>query len=235
MVTMKLPESPDSMEEYADIVGVEVYNLDSYVLVGDSFGAIVSIAFAVRRPVGLKGLVLSGGFAANPVRNPLLNAWIRLARFLPGPLYRAITLRLHAASLASPYDMEGQVPWPKEATRELFVENTPHLSFARRAGVVLGIDYRSQLHKIDVPTLILSPSFDRLIGEKASEELLEGIPDATEHTLDRTGHMFRFSHPETYAREIERFVEERIEREHPSPARLEPQPIQSSLLQHRWS
>jgi pimeloyl-ACP methyl ester carboxylesterase len=224
---MKLPESPDSIEGYADIVGVQVYNLDSYVLVGDSFGAIVSIAFAVRRPVGLKGLVLSGGFAANPVRDPLLKAWIRLARFLPGPLYRTITLRLHAASLASPYDMEGQVPWPKNASRELFIENTPHESFAKRAAIVLDIDYRSRLQRIDVPTLILSPSFDRLIGKKASKELLEGIPDATEVTLDRTGHMFRFSHPETYAREIEKFIEERIDKPHPARGHLEPQSIPS--------
>jgi pimeloyl-ACP methyl ester carboxylesterase len=208
---MRLPETLDSLEEYADYVAIRVYNLDSYVLVGDSFGAVICIAHAVRQPQGLEALVLSGGFAANPVRNPLLKARIRVARFLPGPLYRGVTLRFHAASLASPYDREGQVPWSKEDSRELFINNTPHRSFVARARAALDVDYRDRLHQIKVPTLILSPSYDRLIGEDAKREMLEGIPDAKEVVLERTGHMFRFSHPETYAREIEQFLRERIE------------------------
>jgi pimeloyl-ACP methyl ester carboxylesterase len=74
------------------------------------------------------------------------------------------------------------------------------------------VDYRDRLHQIKAPTLILSPSYDRLIGEDATREMLENIPDAKEVVLERTGHMFRFSHPETYAREIEQFLRERIER-----------------------
>jgi hypothetical protein len=46
---------------------------------------------------GLKSLVLAGGFAANLVINPLLKLRIKAARLLPGFLYRAITLRFHAA------------------------------------------------------------------------------------------------------------------------------------------
>lgn len=188
-----------------------VYDLEAYVLVGDSFGANVSLAFATRQPKGLKALVLSGGFAANPITNLFLKFRIKLARFLPSMLYRQITLRFHAASLASPYDREGQIPWSKMKSLELFQKNTPHKSYVNRAKAAFSANYLDKLSLISVPTLIITPSYDRLIGRNAARQMLEGIPDATEVVLKRTGHMFRFSHPVTYAEAVERFIKERVE------------------------
>lgn len=204
--TMRLPEGRDDIEDYADFVEEQVAGLDCYVLVGDSFGAVVSLALATRQPVGLRALILSGGFAANPVRNPILKARIKAARFLPGPLYRIITLRLHAASLSSPYDTEGQVPWSVEKSRELFVQNTPYRSYVARAAAALNTDYIDRLSKIEVPTLIITPSHDTLIGKDATTEMIEGIRDSREIVLERTGHMLRFSHPLTYAKAIRSFL-----------------------------
>jgi pimeloyl-ACP methyl ester carboxylesterase len=131
-------------------------------------------------------LVLSGGFAANPVRNPILRARIKAARFLPGPLYRVITLRMHASSLSSPYDSEGQIPWSVEKSRELFMKNIPYRSYIARAKAALETDYLDRLSKINVPTLIITPSHDTLIGRKAATEMLEGIQDSHEVVLEST-------------------------------------------------
>jgi pimeloyl-ACP methyl ester carboxylesterase len=207
---MRLPESLDNIESYADFVAEQVDDLDEFVLVGDSFGAIVVLAFATRRPTGLQALVLSGGFAVNPVTNPLVKAKLSAARFLPGPLYRHVTLRLHAQALASPHDRGGQVPWTQAHSRTLFLENTPWGSYVARAKAAFSADYRTRLHAIDVPTLILTPSHDRLIGADAAKTMVAGIPDAKEVVLDETGHMFRFSHPETYANAVSDFVDARV-------------------------
>src|SRR2546421_570952 len=162
--TMRLPENVDDIEAYADFVEAQAADLDDYVLVGDSFGAVVSLAVAVRRPSGLRGLVLSGGFAADPVDSPWLRAKVGAARFRPGPLYRQVTLRFHAVSLASPHDRDGQVPLAKTDFRRLFVENTPWRSYVARAKAAFSADYRSRLGQITVPTLIITPSPDQLIG-----------------------------------------------------------------------
>jgi pimeloyl-ACP methyl ester carboxylesterase len=53
----------------------------------------------------------------------------------------------------------------------------------------LTADYVDALGRVEVPTLILSPSHDVLIGENASTIMLEGIPGAREVVLPRTGHM----------------------------------------------
>ncbi|MEE4310251.1 MAG: alpha/beta hydrolase [candidate division KSB1 bacterium] len=209
--TMRLPEELDNIENYADFVANQVKDLSSYVLVGDSFGAVVSLAYATRQPKGLEGLVMSGGFAANPVTNPLLKARINAARLLPGPLYRAITLRFHASSLASPHDGDGEIPWSKQKSRDLFVENTPFKSYISRAKAAFSANYLDRLKNINVPTLIITPSYDKLIGEKAAKQMLDGIHDSTEIIIENTGHMFRFSHPETYAAKIEKFLEQRID------------------------
>ena len=63
-----------------------------------------------------------------------------------------------------------------------------------------------------MPTLIVTPGHDVLIGETAAAVLLDGIPDATEVVLERTGHMFRFTHPTRYSNAIESFLTERIDR-----------------------
>jgi pimeloyl-ACP methyl ester carboxylesterase len=208
--TMRLPESVDNIEGYADFVDKQVSGIGQYILVGDSFGAVVALAFATRQPRGLKSLILSGGFASNPVTNPFLKLRIKAARLFPGILYRAITLRLHAASLASPHDLNGEVPWTKRDSWKLFLENTPFRSYISRTKAAFSADYSNRLKLINVPTLIITPSYDNLIGEDAAKQMLGGIPDATEIVLENTGHMLRFSHPITYARAIEDFIIKKV-------------------------
>jgi pimeloyl-ACP methyl ester carboxylesterase len=208
--TMALPDRVDSIEAYADYVAEQIADLDDFILVGDSFGAVVALAVAVRKPRGLRGLIVSGGFAANPVTTRVGRAKLGAARFLPGPLYRKLTLRLHAASLASPYDAEGDHQLTERDTADLFREHTPWRSYTARVKAAFAADYRSQLTSIDVPTLILTPEHDTLIGEDAATILRRGIRDSVEHVLPRTGHMFRFTHPVLYSQHIADFLQARM-------------------------
>jgi pimeloyl-ACP methyl ester carboxylesterase len=204
--SMRLAEEADDIAAYADHVERDIGHLDEFVLIGDSFGAVVALAVASRQPSGLRALVLSGGFAANPVTDPMIRVKLAAAKFLPGPLYRNVVLRLHAAALASPFDSEGEVAWTRADSRQLFVDNTPHASYVARTRAAFKADYTDRLAKITAPTLILTPQHDKLIGDEAAAVLRSGIPDATEVVLPRTGHMFRFTHPHTYAGAVARFL-----------------------------
>jgi pimeloyl-ACP methyl ester carboxylesterase len=205
--TMRLPEGIDAVEEYADFVAAHVADLSDFVLVGDSFGAVISLTLAVRRPVGLRALVLSGGFAANP-----LPRWKSVAagasRHLGEQLYRQLTLRIHAHELASRFDRSAEVPHRPRDYRRLFVENTPAASYGARVTSVVSFDVRHELGAVTVPTLLVTPADDRLIGDVAARELREGLPNAREVVLPETGHMFRFTHPSLYGRTILDFVRE---------------------------
>jgi len=52
MKTMKLPDDLNNLEDLADFVTGEVKELDSYYLIGDSFGAAISLALATSTPQG---------------------------------------------------------------------------------------------------------------------------------------------------------------------------------------
>ncbi|NMO03255.1 alpha/beta hydrolase [Gordonia sp. TBRC 11910] len=203
--TMRLPEALDDVERYADFVAAQVADLSDYVLVGDSFGAVISLTLALRQPTGLRGLVLSGGFAANPLP-AWKNTFGRNAHHITGALYRNGTLRYHAASLASKYDVGAEVPHTKEDYRQLFLANTPAESYNARVASVISFDVRDQLGKVDVPTLLITPEDDQLVGEQAAQVLRDGLPSASEVILNNTGHMFRFTHPDLYGRTILNFL-----------------------------
>jgi pimeloyl-ACP methyl ester carboxylesterase len=212
--SLRLPEGVDDIERYADALAAEIADLEDYVLAGDSFGANIALALAVRRPAGLRALVMSGGFAANPIASPVLKTAMRTLGKLRGAAYRQVVLRTHAHLLASPFDAEGENSWSEADSRRLFLENTPAGSFGARVGAVAKADYTDSLQRVQVPTLIITPSHDRLIGDRAAKIMLGGIPDAREVVLERTGHMFRFSHPGRYSRTIDTFLTDTIEREH---------------------
>jgi len=203
--TMRLPEDLDDVEQYADFVAAQVADLSDYVLIGDSFGAVISLTLALRQPEGLRALVLSGGFAADPLPRWKAVA-ARTSRHLSPALYRQLTLRFHAHELASRFDRTAEIPHRQEDYRRLFIENTPGPSYSARVTSVIAFDVRDQLTRVQVPTLLITPEDDRLVGEAAARELREGLPSAREVVLPETGHMFRFTHSDLYGRTITDFL-----------------------------
>lgn len=207
--TMRLPEEVDSVEAYADSVCEQVADLDSFVLVGDSFGAVIAVTLATRQPPGLGGLVMSGGFAANP-----LPRWkgiaARASRFAGGALYRQGTLRFHAFQLGSTFDSTAENPLTQNDYRQLFIDNTPRRSYTARVTSVINFDVRDRLNRIEVPTLLITPQDDKLVGKNAAQELLDGIAGAQEIVLPATGHMFRFTHPDLYGNTITAFIDDAL-------------------------
>ncbi|MBF4617073.1 alpha/beta fold hydrolase [Clavibacter sp. VKM Ac-2873] len=207
--TLRLPDDARTVEETADALEDAVADLPRYVLVGDSFGAVVSLALALRRPRGLAGLVLSGGFAADPTP-----AWktraASLARHVPRVVYEQGVLRFHAAQLASRLDAAAPHPLTPRDYRELFRIHTPAAAYSARVGAVVGFDVRARLRRVDVPTLLLTPEDDRLVGPAAAAALRDGLPHAREQVIDGTGHMLRFTHPEEYAAAVAAFVRDEV-------------------------
>jgi pimeloyl-ACP methyl ester carboxylesterase len=153
--------------------------------------------------------VLSGGFAANPLPRWKATA-SRASRFVGGPLYRQGALRFHAFQLASKFDAHAEIPLTRTDYRQLFVENTPRHSYTARVTSVIDFDVRDRLDRVNVPTLVLTPQDDKLVGEDAAKQMLAGIPGAREVVLPRTGHMFRFTHPDLYGHAITDFIDEAI-------------------------
>lgn len=203
VVTGPLPAAA-SIDAYAAIVESWTRGLDEYVLVGDSFGAFVSLALAQRRPRGLKGLVLSGGFARANV-SWQTKAQLAAARLLGRAGYK-ITVKFWVKGLGSRFDPPGT----DAELQDLFLQHSDAATFVSRSRAVLEADLRPGLSRVDVPTLILTPQDDRLIGPEAAAQMLSGIPDAEEVVLAGTGHLLRFTHEAAYASAVDGFLSRKV-------------------------
>jgi len=64
----------------------------SYKLSPFRAGLLTALSLATRQPTSLTALILSGGFAADPVTNPITKLKLSAAALLPGKkLYQEIT------------------------------------------------------------------------------------------------------------------------------------------------
>jgi pimeloyl-ACP methyl ester carboxylesterase len=117
-------------------------------------------------------------------------------------------LGFHSWQLTSKFDATAEVPHTQRDYRQLFVENTPRASYTARVTSVIDFDVREHLHRVNVPTLLITPEDDKLVGEEAAEDVLAGIPQGHEIVLPATGHMFRFTHPRLYAQTITGFLDD---------------------------
>lgn len=207
-VTFRLNETHPDIEAHVEDLLAVVDGLGDFVLIGDSFGAQVALACAIRRPRFLQGLVMSGGFASNPVDDWLVKLKALSAGLLPGLLYRHLVVPMHASLLASPYDQSGENGWSHKDSIALFLNNTTWNGYVHRTRASLSANYVAALHEVSVPTLLVTPEDDRLIGRDAANVMLKAIPGAEEIVIPRTGHMFRYSHPNLYASMIMTFLDQ---------------------------
>jgi pimeloyl-ACP methyl ester carboxylesterase len=209
--TMRLPNTPRDIDEYADFVAGRVCNLRSFVLMGDSFGAVAALALACRQPRGLRALVVSGGLVLSPTGHPALKRLYALAKWAPGPLYRHIVLRVHATILESPYDGRGEVAWTRADTYRLLKENVPRSAYLSRLKAAFQTDFRERLDRVDVPTLLLTPSHDRIARRRDMRVLLNRIPTAEQVVLPQSGEALPLAHPTQYAAAVRDFLARHLE------------------------
>jgi 3-oxoadipate enol-lactonase len=174
--------------------------LEKPTVVGVSFGGVLAMEFAARRPYRLKDLVVQGAGS----------------RFERG-LFQSV-----AATVLSRFPLPADNPFVNQFFNLLFggatkkdalfdfvtrqVWQTDQSVMAHRFRLVETFDITARLKRIRVPTLVLAGNKDVLVTRRSLAELVEGIPDVECERLPHCGHLAFVTHPALVAGKVRRFL-----------------------------
>jgi pimeloyl-ACP methyl ester carboxylesterase len=185
----------DDLAEFLDW-----YGLEAPPVMGVSFGGVLALEYAARRPNGLSSLVVQGAGARFergllqqvagavltryplPSDNPFVNQFFNLlfgSRQRPGSLFRFVTRQC----------------W-----------QTDQAVMAHRFRLVERFDITGRLDRVRVPALVMAGERDLLVSEKSLAALETGIADCRRVGLRGCGHLAFVTRPECVAEEVHEFL-----------------------------
>ncbi|ADV66867.1 alpha/beta fold hydrolase [Deinococcus maricopensis] len=194
----------DLADDAAD--ALRALNAAPAFVVGISMGGAVAQHLALRHPDLVRGLVLlstSGSFVRGERPTPEAQAAL-VPDFTLTPEDRA---RRMYAVLSGPgfVDAHPEVVAQIAALGELLPVRPD--SFVRQYRAVGTHDALDDLHRLQVPTLILHGDADALIPHANAETLAERIPGARLETYPRVGHLAPIEVPDRLTSDLQTFLD----------------------------
>ena len=189
-----------SVEEYAETVAkfLEALGSGPVLVVGHSLGGAIAIALAAQRPHAVTGLVLLASCAKLPWVD---SSWGRLLPYLPGPLWKTFFISTAQKLLFAPGVPGHVVSLGMQELRSCRAETILKDLQAAKA-----MDLTQQATGLDVPTLILCGSQDRLTPPALSADLKGLIPGSRLSLIEEAGHMLLLEVPTRVNEEVLNFA-----------------------------
>jgi len=210
----------DLFKEELNLLLKELKISKKYILVGQSWGGILSFAHAVEKPKGLKGLVIANSLASVPKWLPEIE---RLVSELPSVHRKAVRKGLKDKNYTSPefeaandfFTLRHLVRVPMttdvaEAFSQLAVHPTVYaamwgpVEFAP-IGSLSTWDVEDQLKKINVPTLLINGKFDE-VTPKTQRRLVKKIKGAEWVCLPYSSHLAWVEEPAAWISAVSEFL-----------------------------
>lgn len=165
-----------------------------YFLLAESFSGPIAIAIAAASPPHLKGLILCGSFASNPI--PDLAPLSTLFGYLPA-------VRV-PATWAAPWLYEGRETPELRRLHADAMSKVSREAIHARVSAVLAVNHLPLVARIKVPMLYLRATADRLIPEAAGRAIVDARPDTEWVEIDAP-HFLLQTEPEASASAVEKF------------------------------
>jgi len=181
-----------SIEDYANFIYDFAEHVvgTRFILAGHSMGGAIAMNFALRFPEQLAGLVLVGTGARLRVVPDMLKHFGAGKHFLP------------LIDLAYGPDTPAELI---TVAREEMLQTSPEVYYNDFIACD-GFDIMSQVKDINVPTLVLGASEDRLTPVKFSCYLAEQINNARMEIIEEAGHMMMLEKPEAFNQHLRQFT-----------------------------
>lgn len=194
------PKNPLYLSDYVKYVidFLQRQQIKKVVLIGHSFGGRIGIKLASENPQLLRALILTGTPGITPVPRSQVVIFIFLSKL--GKIIFSLPLlslfqknaRKLIYRLAKASDFYNTDQEMRETFKNIVKENlTPYLP------------------KINIPTLLLWGSEDKLVPVKIAEKMKEMIYASRLVIIKNARHGLPWTHPDEFAKAVEKFVVKR--------------------------
>jgi proline iminopeptidase len=188
--------------------------LDKVALVGDSYGGMLSMAYAAAHPEHVAKLVLSDSAAPS---------WGSMVHLLP-QVFPDIEEESAAAEkkLGESRDAAARLNlrnhfrmiFYSPEKRDEYMAKMGDLGFDPAVGEAVSkaiekIDLSPALAKFSFPTLVITGRYDMNVAPLTAWNMAHGIPGAKIVFFEESGHLPSYEEPEKYQRVLEEFLDER--------------------------
>lgn len=192
------PPPPYSMKEMAsDVVKVlDVERIDQAIICGVSFGGMLSQHVALNYPDRVAGLLLAATTCGVPTgRFPPLSSIYLLLKMVFANTW--VTLDEAQHLFAHP-ESRDRLPALFERWDKILTElPTPPWAILGQLLAAATHHTGRDLHRIQVPTYLVTGDSDRLIPRENSEVMARLIPESTLCVVPKAGHIFIHEHPDS--------------------------------------
>src|SRR5690606_4254083 len=181
--------------------------LEQATLVGVSYGGLIALEYAARRPARVSGLVLASALSPDWVPDARARFYLKAPRLL-SPLFAATAPGRLGAEITAAFPRIG------DRARFAFAQTvrvtrarlSPAL-MARRIHWAEAHDFETP-DRITAPSLIVTgePGLDRVVPVDVSRRMLGRLPDSRHAVLSRTGHLGIITRPEAFARIVDEWL-----------------------------
>jgi pimeloyl-ACP methyl ester carboxylesterase len=192
---------PDLVNDLTELL--DWFGLERPAVMGVSFGGVLALELALRRPGRVRTLALQGvgprfepgllqqaaGLVLSryplPSNNPFVNQFFNLffgRRQQPGPLFDFVTSQC----------------W-----------QTDQGVMAHRFHMVERVDFTGRLGTVQAPVLLMAGERDLLVSPQGLAELARQLPGSRAVSLPGSGHLAFVTQPERLAAEVRAFLRER--------------------------
>ena len=207
---LRHPDAPQTLEaQVADLDAVRLaLGAQQIDVLGDSFGGLIALAYTLAHPEHVHRLVISDGLASlKGMVHPLPDVFPDLDEATDA---RTKGLNPQAAMEAEIRTHMRECFYnPDFASRYLAGFSGLTISAPvndRMSRSVETVDLGPQLHRITVPTLILTGRFDLNVALVTAWRMFKAIPGARFHVFERSGHLPSYEEPDAYVETVDAFL-----------------------------
>jgi 3-oxoadipate enol-lactonase len=198
------PAGPYDVRTLArDAVAVmDACGFDRAHVVGLSMGGMIAQELAIRHPDRVGSLVLAATYAKpdDRVKETVSTGQIDPKQIEPKQMFKMMMSMVLSAEF-----MVRERDWLR-ASRERMLPNFSIEGFLAQMAAVMAHDATAELHRIDVPTLVMKPAADMLIPPRCSDVLAQAIPGAQLVTFEHASHGFNVEQADKFNRAVVDFV-----------------------------